>query len=283
MKSARDKKGYTIVSVIVAFAILLSVIAMFFTVITFSMRMIDIAVDIRQRTEKTMEIFYTNNGSAEEVRKNLSLVPEDGSDEILLQVRCGTYDTNIQPLSYFAAGEGGIGYKKAKNIMENGFDTGDFEKLFNPSGNKHPSVVYSGSNYNQYIIDQNGGGFPPISESERLTAQKVLDTLYDGKVKLPETLVWKANVTSELGNKGYYLIANSTTAATTTDWKASLLYVGGNLYVNINRHEFNGSFEPIDTALFRNYTVEQIKTAIDYGTGPDKLVSMVKGIFVKVS
>lgn len=285
MKSVRNEEGYTIVSVIVAFAILLMAIAMFFTVMTFSMKTIDIAADLRLRTEKTMEIFYTNNGSSEEVRKSLTLVPTDssGGSEILIQAKCGTYQTGLQELSYFVAGEGGIGYKKAKNIMENGFDSGDFERLYNPLGNLQPSVVYTGNNYNEYITNQNGGEFPPISESERLAAQKALDALYDGKVKLPDTLLWKANVTSELGNRGYYLIANSSGAADNTNWRASLLYIGGNLYVNVRRHQYNGSFDPIDTAFFKGYTADEIKNAIDYGTGPENLVSKVKDVFVKVS
>lgn len=281
MKRLNNKDGSTIVSVMVAFVILLMAVAMFYTSVTFATQLINRAVDVRQNTEKAMEIFYTDQGATAENSKYITLVPTGTTSggSIVMPAKLGTYDTGIHQLAYFVAREGGLGYKRAKNILEDIFSDGtEYEKKY---GNGYNS--YTGNNYNEYIKSKNDGEYPPALITELKSAEKVLEEYFKEAVAMPDNLTWHANNTSERKQSGYYLIASNVDQP----WEANMIYIDGHLYVATKTETKNGvktnSHE--NTAQFYKYTKQELIDALSgKETGKTELdVMKLSEKFLKVS
>ena len=258
MKRLNNKNGSTIVSVMVAFVILLMAVAMFYTSVTFATQLINRAVDVRQNTEKAMEIFYTDQGATAENSKYITLVPTGATSggSIVMPAKLGTYDTGIHQLAYFVAREGGLGYKRAKNILEDIFSDGtEFESIYGKNNN-----AYGGDNYNKFIKYKNNGEYPPALITEIKAAEKVLQEYFKEPVALPDDLTWHANNTAERKQSGYYLIANNVGQ----QWEANMIYIDGHLYVATKTETKNGvkknSHE--NTAQFHQYTKQELIDAL---------------------
>lgn len=281
MKRLRNKDGSTIVSVMVAFVILLLAVAMFFTAVTFATRLIDTAVDIRQNTEKAMEIFYTDGGASAENPKYIDLVPAGSTPggSIVMPAKLGTYDTGIRQLAYFVAREGGLGYKRAKNIMDDIFSNRtEYESIF---GNGYNS--YSGNNYNTYIKSKNDGKYPPALITELNTAQKALEALYGESISMPEGITWHANNTSERSQSGYYLIASNAPEP----WRANMIYINGHLYVATATEMILGvkTNTTQETSQFYKFSIQQLTDALEGKTTSKQELNEMKlsEKFIKVS
>lgn len=260
MKRLKEKDGSTIVSVMVAFAVLLMAFAMFYTSVSFSMNMISSASRIRQNIESSMEVYYTNSGTPTKQTLSVQLVSKDGSGSIPVPLVKGSYDTGYLDLAYFVTRETGVGYKGAKIIMDNLFkDTSEFERIYGKNN-------YSGENYNRYIKLKNNDQFPPITESERIAAESALRDLTGKDTKLPEGMTWHANTTAEKKDKGYYLIANATPGQM---WKANLIYIDGHMYVSTALTKNGTESDGVNTAYFKDYTISQLSAALA-GNDPEK-------------
>lgn len=267
MKRLKEKDGSTIVSVMVAFAVLLMAFAMFYTSVSFSMNMISSASRIRQNIENSMEVYYTNSGTPTKQTLSVQLISTDGSSgSIPLPLVKGSYDTGYLDLTYFVTRETGVGYKGAKIIMDNLFkDASEFERIYGANN-------YSGTNYNEYIKLKNNNQFPPITESERIAAESALKDLSGKNTKLPEDMTWHANTTKEKKDKGYYLIANATPGQM---WKANLIYIDGHMYVSTVLTKNGTESEGVNTASFTGYTVQELTAALN-GSNPSITVNINK-------
>lgn len=271
----KNTKGSSMISVIVAFVILMLGMGMVYTSIMFSKNLTAKAVQVRKKAEDTMASYYRGTGTVDPALSKYTdfTLKEKRGKEIKFGGRYTVYTAANGEKVYAFNASPGDGWHAADNILS--------DYVFDRTT--------SGEALNSAIIKENNGIFPPVSAEEQAKAQKAIDERFKdlpSPPTVPSGMVWKGNTckdSSDASTKSYYLWATTDTRTDSNGmkgWNAVLLCIDGRLFVSTDLKA--NKVAPVGTAGLYSYTKEEIIASFEGKSGIEALDSKFSGKFVEV-